>query len=281
MFCKKCELLVEEEKKCAICGQIPKKGKNNYFVFINIRQQITKALDTHFEQIWNHINKKRIDGEICDSMDGALYKKITAKLENEIALPLSVNVDGAKIFASSKSSLWPIQIIQHYLPESIRYLRENILIVGLFCGPEKPDVSVIMEPFAKEMSNLKKGIFKWHENRLLKFLPILMFCVCDIPARAQMQNCKQSGYYGCMCCVQPGEPVKNPNTGKSFVRFLKVQEPAPWRTHKNTIKIGSEMLKGNEMNNTNGIKGLSCMIAFKHFDLVEGFGLFRQKDIRL
>lgn len=274
IFCEKCKLLMKQNENCMNCGKSTKKKKNNYFIYINIRQQILNMLDKHLELILSHVNIEREDGSLSDIFDGNVYKKVNSKTENEILLPLSINVDGAKIFNSSKSSLWPIQLIQHYLPEKVRFLRENILLVGLFCGPEKPDVSVIMEPFATEMYNLRaSGIFTWHNSNLLQFLPSVMFCVCDLPARSQMQNCKQSGFYGCMCCLQEGYSVKNAETHNSYVRFLKMQEPAAMRTHKEAISIGHNMLNGKGMSNTKGVKGLSCMIAFKDFDLVDGFPL--------
>lgn len=193
VFCDNCKTLVKKEESCKICGRFNKKRKDNYFIYINIRQQIMHTLDKHFELIWSHINQERVDGVLTDSYDGCVYQNVDSKLEDQILLPLSINVDGAKIFNSSKSSLWPIQVTQHFLPPKIRYLRDNILIAGLYCGNEKPDVSVIMSPFAEEMINLQKnGIFSWHNNSLLHFLPRVMFCVCDLPARAQMQNCKQS-----------------------------------------------------------------------------------------
>lgn len=272
IFCDKCKSLVKNNAECPICASPVKKKKNNYFVYINIHQQILNTLDKHLGSILNHVSKQRESGQISDSFDGDVYKEVNSKLGEEILLPLSINVDGAKIFNSSKTTLWPIQVIQHYLPEKIRYLRENILIVGLYCGPEKPDVSVIMEPFAVEMNKLRRdGLFTWHEDRLLQFLPSVLYCVCDRPARAEMQNCKQSGYYGCMSCLQKGDSVKNPKTERSYVRFLKTEESALMRTHEQAISAGRDMMNGKELSNANGLKGLSCMIAFKDFDLAKGF----------
>lgn len=210
-----------------------------------------------------------------DVYDSNFFQKIQAKCADCILLSFTICTDGVKIFNSSRTSLWPIQMKQGYLPPNIRFLRENVLIVGLYCGNEKLDMSVIMLPLAKEMSMLKqKGIFMWRENNLIQFSPNVMFCSSDLPARAELQNCKTSaGYYGCPCCKQQGFCVKNPKTNRSYVRFLELREPAELRTHEDAIKVGLDVMNGKELNDSKGLKGISCFIAFKDFDLSNGCAL--------
>lgn len=274
IFCDTCKLLYKKGELCEKCGRSSKKRKNNYFIYIPILQQIMHTLDKYLDLIIHTIGQERKEHELSDVFDSNVYKEASLKCGEQILLPLSVNLDGAKIFNSSKSTLWPIQIIQHYLPASIRFRRENLLIVGLYCGPEKPNVSHIMAPFANEMRLLRqKGIFTMHENELLHFSPAVLFCVCDLPARAEVQNVKPSGYFGCACCVIKGEAVKNPKTHRSYVRFLKVQQPEILRTHTDAITVGYDALRGGAIMNPKGLKGLSCMVAFKDFNLVDSFAL--------
>lgn len=90
-----------------------------------------------------------------------------------------------------------------------------------------------MAPFAKEMRILKQnGIFTTHNGQLFHLTPTVLFCVCDLPARAEVQNVKLSGHYGCACCYVKGVAVKNPKTKRSYVRFLKTQQPEQLRTHQ-------------------------------------------------
>lgn len=274
VFCESCGLLVENGSLCEKCNKRTKKTRNNYFIQIPLLQQIENTLDKYLGIIVQ--NRQQKTNEMTDIHDSKIFKENQAKAENKILLPFTVCTDGVKIFNSSKTTLWPIQLLQNYLPPKIRYLMENILIVGLYCGAKKPQMSTtIMLPFAKEMDDLKrKGIFMWHSNKLIEFSPTVMFCTCDLPARADMQNCKTySGYHGCPCCKQIGTSVKNPKTGRSYVRFLKLEQPAPLRTHHDAIQLGFDLLNGRESTNACGLKGLSCMVAFKDFDLSNGFVL--------
>lgn len=220
-------------------------------------QQIEHMLDKYSDiivQNWEDRNEQQKNSEMCDIYDSKIYQKLQAKSVDCILLPFTICTDGVKIFHSSRTSLWPIQMTQGYLPPNIRFLRENVLIVGLYCGNEKPDMSVIMLPLAKEMSMLKrKGIFMWRENSLIQFSPTVMFCSSDLPARAELQNCKtSSGYYGCPCCKQEGFCVKNPKTSRSYVRFLKLKEPAGLRTHEDAIKVRLDVMNGKELNDSQG-----------------------------
>lgn len=177
------------------------------------------------------------------------------------------------VFKSSKKSLWPIQVTLGLLPPNKRFLHENVLIVGLYVG-DKPDISKIIIPFAEEMQNLQeKGIHLFHNNQLIQFLPKVLFCSSDIPARAEIQNCTHpSGYYGCPCCLQRGESIKNPKTSQKYVRFVKGSQPSALRTHQMALDSGQSIL--NKLNyDTKGIKGLSSMIAFKDYDLSRGFAI--------
>lgn len=168
IFCDFCDILFKKGESCENCGKVTKKRKNNYFIYIPILQQIKHMLNKYLDLILQHIGKERNEQVISDVFDSKIFKDARAKSGDQILLPLSINLDGAKIFNSSKSTLWPISIVQHYLPANIRFLRENILTVGLFCGQTKPNVSVILASFAEEMRVLRKnGIFIMHDKQVL------------------------------------------------------------------------------------------------------------------
>lgn len=273
IFCHSCKILCKEGKTCENCNEIPKKTKSNYFIYIPLEQQIKNTLDRHINSILEHMNEQRRPGVLRDIYDSKIYKRVMADIDDQYILPFTINLDGAKIFNSSKTTLWPIQATQGFLPPNIRFLRENILIIGLYCGNEKPHMETIMLPFAEEMQRLQKnGIFLWNDGRLHNFIPKVLFCACDIPARAEMQNCKMpSGYYGCPCCQHIGIGVKNEKTKKTYVRFLKTEQPIQLRTHEHALRFGIDFLENGTSIEPKGLKGISCMVAFTNFDLVNGF----------
>lgn len=272
VFCYFCQALVKHGQNCSNCKRKTKKTKDNYFVYIPVNQQIKNSLKNHLPKIMDFLNQDRNEDVICDMFDASIYKKAKQKCDS-ILLPLVLNTDGAKIFTSSPSSLWPIQLVQSYLPPNIRFLSENILVVGLYCGNEKPDVAEIMLPLAEEMDLLRKnGLHVWHNNELLSFLPAIMYCACDLPARAETLNSKySSGFYGCPSCLHKGVSVKNEKTGKSYVRYLKEEEASSLRTDEQSRKVSIGIASNSLDIDSHGLKGLSCMIAFKYFDLGSSF----------
>lgn len=181
IFSASCKILCEEGNACEICKQIPKKTKSNYLVYIPLEQQLKNTLDKYLNEILNYMNEPRVPGVIRDIYDSEIYKRINTDDDQHI-LPFTINMDGAKIFNSSKTTLWPIQVTQGFLPPNIRFLRENILVIALYCGEEKPDMSTIMIPFAKEMKKLQKnGIFLWESGKLYNFVPRVLFCALIYP----------------------------------------------------------------------------------------------------
>lgn len=162
IVCKKCNCLVpESEKVCSVCGFITKKSKNNYFIYIPLVQQIKSTIRKYAKEIVEFRSNSDSGDYICDYFDGCVYKNIKEKIGSNDILPFTLNVDGGKIFSSSTASLWPIQVLQLYLPPKIRYREENILVVGLYCGLEKPDLPSIIAPLVEEI-NSQQSINVYH-----------------------------------------------------------------------------------------------------------------------
>lgn len=274
VFCESCGILVEIDKECETCNIRTKKTKDNYFIYIPIEQQIKHMLDQYISEICDYLTQTRDVNEISDVIDSDIYKSIKSKYPSQMILPFTLNIDGAKIFNSSSSTLWPIQLTQSYLPPNLRFHMKNVVLVGLYCGKSKPDVPTIMLPLATEMNMLQNdGISVYHNGSLLNFRPTITFSSCDIPARADVQNLKSSGYYSCPRCEQIGTQVMNPKIKKSYVRFLAQNSPAPMRTHDDHMNISIGIIENRYRVETKGIKGISCMIAFPNFDLVKGFNI--------
>lgn len=217
------------------------------------------------------MNRKSDENKISDFFDGHIYQKLKAKFSDSIILPFNLNVDGGKIFTSSKTSLWPLQLVQLYLPSNIRYLPDNMLVVGLYCGHEKPNLNAIIQPFTEEMSTLFNGLYLKFMDELVHLVPLILFCSCDLPARAEMQNRKNCGYNACSNCEHVGISVRNDNSKKSYVRYLKEEVPSKLRTHANCVALCHEIHKRKTAPETSGFKGIPSMILFKEFDLIDGF----------
>lgn len=75
---------------------------------------------------------------LTDVTSGEYYKELKEKNPNLISL--TFNTDGVNIYKSKrKSSLWPIQMVINELPKAERYKRENMILAGIWYGPD-PDL---------------------------------------------------------------------------------------------------------------------------------------------
>lgn len=59
-----------------------------------------------------------------------------------------MNVDGAQIYKSAKSTFLPILVKKNYLSPNMRFKINNMLIVGLYYGKRKPDIEKILFPLS-------------------------------------------------------------------------------------------------------------------------------------
>ena len=100
--------------------------------------------------------------------------------------------DGVPLFKSSRVSLWPIQLSITSLPPSIRFNLENLLLAGVWLGPVKPDMSVILPPIVKQIEILKTEGVQFDSPQGPKTLKAqIVLGVFDLPAKAMVLNCTQ------------------------------------------------------------------------------------------
>lgn len=157
----------------------------------------------------------------------------------------------------------------------MRYITENIILSAIHEG--KPDMNEFFYPLLKELKYIfnKGGIQIKRDGQLFNFIPFLLQFNADLPAKSDVQNMKNhNGYFGCGYCLHPGQLTKGEKN--SVVRFVRTQESIPTRTHTNTIEIYSKLVLSNEIKTNKiykGIKGISCMIAAQHFDLIHSYSI--------
>lgn len=263
-----CQTLLENNKMCDKCKMHAKinSKKNDFIVFFPIVEQIKKILSDKYDVIMKQLNREHHEGVICDIDDGTAFKQIQNKYPNSKLLSLTLNTDGAQVRRSSKNSLWITQLYQNYLPPEIRYRPENILISSLFYGPKKPDPMLLFSPLAKELDECEITYFDG-EN-LVDFKPAIVTVSCDLPARAIVQNMVGPvGKYGCPVCLHPGNAVANLKN-RTTIRYLKENEMV-LRTHDETVIEAAGVANGP----IHGIKGLSCMLLFDYFDIIDYFAI--------
>lgn len=267
-ICDKCSELYEI---ICICGKSNK--KNAFMIKIGLEQQLRHSIFEHFDEIMLFMNRDKSEGIISDTDNGILFHKLKQKHKHSTVLSLMLNIDGAAIYNTTKKSLWLIQVYQNFLPPSIRFKAENVLLLGLYYGSKKPDVFDFMYPLAKELDELQESqinVHSTHDNTFHNFIPYITIACCDLPAKQMLQNfVALSGRNSCSFCDHPGESVPNAKFG-STIRYVH-RENCKERTHEETLKISGTMRP--EQDPIKGIKGPSVMQLFNEFDVIDSFAI--------
>lgn len=260
--CGKCGELNECPSQCISCHQHVDKRTDNYFIYLPIEIQIRQTLIENFNEITSFLSQSSDNGDV--------HKSLIDQYPGYEILSLTLNIDGGKIIERSSKSLWPMQIYQNYLPPSIRFLPENILVVGIYYGSNHPNTFDLLFPLLNDMLYLEKtGIQLMHSGTQYDFMPLLLSCSCDLIARAMIQNIKHpTGTYACPMCLHEGFHNQEKSSGASCksmvrIRYGKEKVPSAIRSHLNTIEDAKKQ--------SNGIKGYNCLNVLPYFDTIKCF----------
>lgn len=305
--CRKGTKVQADQKKgsmCSHCGESIKTDETNFFVILPVEQQIVQSVETNWSDInkfWTEINER----ENCehsatnvksytDAQDGEILRKTLGEYKDSDVniLSLCLNVDGANKFKSNTHSVWPIQLIQDYLPPHMRFLPQNIIVNGLYYHKstegEELDFHVYMRSLIDELNKLKENPISLDiEGAQYQFKPVVVRCAVDLPAKSKIQETKQfGGYNACTYCTIPGEKVlleslkptkkssttkpKEISSGKSKygVRYVESGRLYKLRDEIETLEkmLAVSKFEGKDID---GIKGMFS-ITFKFTKSVNG-----------
>ena len=152
------------------------------------------------------------------------------------------------------------------LPPILRQKAENIILCGLWYGPNKPNARLLLDPVLKNLNNLYETGFMMHSsNGQTQFCKVkLVSAVFDLIARALVLTMKQfNGEYGCNVCLHPGKRLGNGS--RVFLPGIDY----PMRTHANILHDAQSAEISKQ--SVNGVKGVSPLSSL--LDLVHGIPL--------
>lgn len=88
-----------------------------------------------------------------------------------------------------------------------RFLKENMILCGLWFGESKPFMSIFTKLLMKSLKFLvSNGIHYEVENEKICTKGFLICGTADLPAKSEILNWNQfNGQYSCMSCLHPGE----------------------------------------------------------------------------
>ncbi|KAK3911217.1 Histone acetyltransferase HAC2 [Frankliniella fusca] len=269
IYCKDCRRYLADksdvkEQICDICEKtLDVNAAANYFCSFSLADQcrdLFQGPENLGEMILNHrVNHQKKVDTLEDICDGSEYLKYCTP-------------DGVPVGKSGKS-IWPIYISINELPEEIRH--KFILLAGLYIGPKDPNINEFMTPFIKEANKLSCEGFEWYHKKISRSViskAVPMCGIVDSVARAMLMNMQSfHAYAGCTFCYKIQEPTSNNKNLKFVVHLGEVLEDRTMETMQADIKEAYiKIQNAKEVNHCKGVKGPSCLMDLKNFDLCRG-----------
>ena len=189
---------------------------------------------------WESLNVTRAGNDrLQDVWDGSGLRPLCVPgrfFANKNNLALSLSTDGVPLYKSSPVSLWPVYLVILNLPAHIRMKAENIIVCGLWVGPTKPIMNLLLEPIAKCLRQLSTlGLTMKTSLGSVTIRAKLVMGIFDLPAKAPVLCMKQfNGEYGCSVCLHPGKRL--PNNARVYLP----NSVYPERTHAQVIATALE-----------------------------------------
>ena len=207
-----------------------------------------------------------MDGKIQDVHDGEEYLKLTEPggfltVHEHTGLILCA---GVQLFNSAKQSIWPILLSITSLPPGVHMNAENIILAGIWQGPIKPPMNLVLPPVLDKIHHIKSHGIPIHTPVGQKTLrACLLLAVFDLPAKAAATNINQyNGYYNCTYCLDKGAHVSRRHL------FYPEEEHEP-RTNRHLQECAREAETSGSA--VYGVKGRSVLSS--HIDITQSVAI--------
>lgn len=209
---------------CPACGsRIDAPGTMKYFRLPVIRQFETLVQREDLKEYFSVVNIAKRDPDDGLYISPGWKQKVQAYAsvctQNNIVLSVSAGVDGVEIL---QRGFWLQVLIVDNLPRSLRYRRENLIVIGIALR-KPPSGSGLLHTFCEEIADFhptKRG-HKWGQQPT----PFLLFVVlllikADLPALTLLLNLKgHTSSYGCVKCLLPTPRVFGKSAFRRFHEF--------------------------------------------------------------
>jgi len=254
-----------------------------YFLEVPLIDQIRSKFcqSGFFDNLKSRFSRRL--GEVYEDIyDGSIYQKLFVNdgpLSQQENISFIFNTDGAPVFKSSNTSIWPLYLIINELPYKQRMNRENMILAGLWFGKDKPAMSTFLKPFLESMKHFDEGVKMTSPERgTFTCKAYLLAGTADLPARCLLCHSVQyNGAYGCWKCLQKGRTAKVGKGHTHIFQFVNENPKGPLRTKEGVIKDSKEIVtikkQGQKQSNVNGVKGPSWLLLFPKFCIVDGIAI--------
>jgi Transposase family tnp2 len=207
----------------------------------------------------------------------------------DIALGLST--DGFGPFKHRTKTAWPIILFNYNLPPEERFLKKNIIPIGVIPGPKKPgDLDSFLWPLVQELLQLELGVSAFDAIKTTVFLlhAYLIVVFGDIPAVSMIMCMKgHNGRSPCRMCEIQGiripssqvtmhyVPLHHENFPDSQHRYdatmLPLQNHASFMEQAQEVQSALTNAASDQLATKYGVKGLPLLSALSSLSFPVSF----------
>lgn len=249
------------------------------FPYKTIRESLSELLlRPGFVDLCQHWKSRTVSMEMEDIYDGQVWKdfqKVSGKpfLSGSLGLGLMMNIDWFQPYKRASYSVGAIYVTIMNLPRSVRFKRENVVLIGILPGPCEPkhDINPYLQPIVDELSELWAGVTMKVCTTSGKTAQMarctLLSIACDIPAGRKVCGfLGHSAKRGCCKCLKefPGSIGTMNYSGFDRSKWPSKSGEAH-RGDVNKILQATTRTRQVKLESTLGCR-YSCLLQLPYFD---------------
>ena len=217
--------------------------------------------------------------KLCDIYDGKIWQNFQVVsdqpfLSGTLGLGFMLNLDWFQPFKHTTYSVGVIYLTIMNLPRSVRFKRENILLIGILPGPSeaKHDVNSYLNELVTELNALWTGVTMNIQNSsgLVDKVTVrcALLCVaCDLPAGRKLCGfLGHSAKLGCSKCYKEFSGTVGMMDYSGFDRTKwKPRTNSAHRTSVQKVCKATSKQQQAKIESTEGCR-FSCLLKLPYFD---------------
>ena len=162
-------------------------------------------------ELCEHWRDRQIDNEfLCDEYDGSMWEHFQYSngvpfLASQHKYLLMLNCDWFQPFKHTQFSVGVMYLVVQNLPRSVRFKRENVIIVGVLPGPSEPSMTIntYIKPLIADLLSLWQGVVMTIKGKKRTVRAALSCIACDVPAARKVGGfLAHNARFGCNRCLQ-------------------------------------------------------------------------------
>ena len=231
-----------------------------------------------FAELCQHWKSRVRSDYLQDIYDGKVWNDFQVVsgqpfLSGAWGLGLMINVDWFQPYKHTTYSVGVVYLTIMNLPRSIRFKRENVILVGILPGPSEPkhDINSYLEPLVNELRDLWTGVaMQVHTVTGLSSTVVrcALLCVaCDLPAGRKVCGfLGHSAKLGCSKCLKAFPGGVGSMNYSGFDRSLWPSRTND--THRNSVGKVLQCRNKQQQNSLESSNGCrySCLLELPYFD---------------